>query len=229
MRVFGKNVVRELINNNSEILKAYISKTFKEEDILSFFKKNNVKCQFLDKVKLDKLENGNHQGIIVEIEDFMESSLEEIMNCDNNKVIVILDHLEDPHNFGAIIRTCEAAGVAGIIVPKDRSVSVNSTVMKTSAGALPYTKIVTVANLVNTIKILVKNGYFIVGTDMDGMDYKKVDYDMKMCLVVGNEGSGMSRLVKESCDFVVRLPMNGSINSLNASVATGIMIYKMID
>lgn len=228
MKVSGKNVVKELIKNNNKILNAYISDRFNDESIIGFLKSSKIKYEVVNKSKLDKMESGNHQGIIVEIEDHKESTLDEIMNCDNNRLIVLLDHIEDPHNFGAIIRTGEAADIGGIIIPKDRSVGVNSTVMKTSAGALPYINIVTVTNLVNTIKLLKKNGYFIVGTALDGIDYQKVDYDMKVCLIVGNEGNGMSRLVKEQCDFIVSLPMNGNINSLNASVATGIMIYKII-
>lgn len=228
LKVSGKNVVKELIKNNNKILNAYISDRFNDESIIGFLKSSKIKYEVVNKSKLDKMESGNHQGIIVEIEDHKESTLDEIMNCDNNRLIVLLDHIEDPHNFGAIIRTGEAADIGGIIIPKDRSVGVNSTVMKTSAGALPYINIVTVTNLVNTIKLLKKNGYFIVGTALDGIDYQKVDYDMKVCLIVGNEGNGMSRLVKEQCDFIVSLPMNGNINSLNASVATGIMIYKII-
>lgn len=228
MKVSGKNVVKELIRNDNQILSVYISDRFNDEEILKYIKTKKIKCEIVNRSKLDKMESGNHQGIIVEIEDHKGSSLNEIMNCDNNRLIVLLDHLEDPHNLGAIIRTSEAADVGGIIIPKDRSVGINATVMKTSAGALPYVKIATVTNLVNTIKVLKKNGYFIVGTAMDGIDYQKVDYDMKVCLIVGNEGNGMSRLVKEQCDFIVSLPMNGNINSLNASVATGIMIYKII-
>lgn len=228
LKVSGKNVVKELIRNDNQILSVYISDRFNDEEILKYIKTKKIKCEIVNRSKLDKMESGNHQGIIVEIEDHKGSSLNEIMNCDNNRLIVLLDHLEDPHNLGAIIRTSEAADVGGIIIPKDRSVGINATVMKTSAGALPYVKIATVTNLVNTIKVLKKNGYFIVGTAMDGIDYQKVDYDMKVCLIVGNEGNGMSRLVKEQCDFIVSLPMNGNINSLNASVATGIMIYKII-
>ena len=143
--------------------------------------------------------------------------------------IVILDHLEDPHNLGAIIRTCEAAGILGIIIPKDRSVDINSTVMKTSAGALENVKIAKVTNLVNVIDDLKENGYWIVGTAMEGdIDYRDVDYTGKIALVIGNEGNGLSKSVLQSCDYVAKIPMFGKINSLNASVAAGIMIYEMI-
>ena len=141
---------------------------------------------------------------------------------------MILDHLEDPHNFGAIIRTCEAAGVDGIIIPKNRTVEVNSTVMRTSVGALDNVKIAQVTNLKNTINYLKKQGFWIVGTDMDGTDYTKIDYTGKMAIVTGSEGFGMSRIVRESCDFIATIPMKGKVNSLNASVATAIVIYEAI-
>ena len=144
--------------------------------------------------------------------------------------IVILDHLEDPHNFGAIIRTCEAAGVDGIIIPKDRSVSVNSTVMKTSAGALNNMKICMVTNLNRCIDELKDKGIWIVGTDMtDSVSYDSIDYDMPVAIIIGSEGFGISRLVREKCDFVVNIPMKGKVNSLNASVAAGILIYKIFE
>ena len=143
--------------------------------------------------------------------------------------IIILDHVEDPHNFGAIIRTSEAAGVDYIIIPKDRSVKVNSTVMKTSVGALDNVKIVEVTNLNNTIKKLKKKNVWIVGTDMENsVAYDSIDYKVPIALVIGSEGFGMSNLVKKNCDFIARIPMYGKINSLNASVAAGIMIYEVV-
>ena len=140
-----------------------------------------------------------------------------------------MDHLEDPHNLGAIIRTSEAAGVSGIIIPKDRGVSINATVIKTSTGAIDNIPISMVTNLSNTIFDLKKNGFWIVGTDMvNSTDYREIDYSGKIALVIGNEGSGMSRMVRESCDFIARIPMYGKVNSLNASVAAGIMIYEVV-
>ena len=153
---------------------------------------------------------------------------EALLKSDSN-FIVILDHLEDPHNLGAIIRTCAAAEVDAIIIPKDRQVGVNSTVMKTSGGTLINTKIASVSNLVNTIKKLKKNGFWVVGTALENsIDYRKIDYSGKVALVIGNEGHGMSRLVTEECDFIANIPMNKDVNSLNASVASGIMIYEVV-
>ena len=137
-------------------------------------------------------------------------------------------HLEDPHNFGAIIRTCESAGIKGIIIPKDRSVVVNGTVMKTSSGALEHIKVVMVNNLLDTINKLKNKNYFIYGADMDGVNYSETNFASKTCLVIGSEGNGMSRIIKENCDEIVSIPMYGKVNSLNASVAAGILIYEII-
>ena len=161
------------------------------------------------------------------VQDFNYTSIEEFYKLDKGK-IVILDHLEDPHNLGAIIRTVEASGIDGIIIPKNRTVEANETVAKTSVGALYNVKISQVSNLNQTIKKLKENGFWIIGTDMDGSDYRTIDYPDKCALVIGSEGFGMSRLIKESCDYIVKIPMNGQINSLNASVAAGIMIYELI-
>ena len=178
-------------------------------------------------MELDKLVKGNHQGIILSIPDYEYHDVSEMID-ESDALIVILDHLEDPHNLGAIIRTCEAAGVSGIIIPKDRSVLVNSTVMKVSAGALENVKVACVTNLNNTIKYLKDNNFWIVGTDMEGTSYDEIDYRGKIAIVIGNEGSGMSKLVRESCDFIASIPMRGVINSLNASVATGIIVYEAV-
>ena len=156
MYIYGKNVVKEALLNNKKINKAYICKDFSDKNIISDLQKRNICIDYVTKFELDKLENGNHQGIILSVREFEYSSLDQLLVSDK-PFLVILDHLEDPHNFGAIIRTCEAAGVDGIIIPKDRSVSVNSTVMKTSAGALNNMKICMVTNLNSTIKELKKN------------------------------------------------------------------------
>lgn len=163
----------------------------------------------------------------MDVEDFRYTDYHDfIENPDCS--IVILDHLEDPHNLGAIIRTCEAAGLDGIIIPKDRSVEVNATVIKTSVGTVDNIPISMVTNLNSTIKDLKANGFWIVGTDMNGTDFKDIDYHGKIALVIGNEGNGMSRIVRESCDFIAEIPMYGKVNSLNASVAAGIMIYEVV-
>jgi 23S rRNA (guanosine2251-2'-O)-methyltransferase len=227
MYVYGKNVANEILKNNKIIQKVYLYKQFKDEEIISALQKKNIDIKYVEKFELDKLANGNHQGVILKVPDYKYYDVDELIT-NEDALLVILDHLEDPHNLGAIIRTCEAAGVDGIIIPKDRSVEVNSTVMKVSAGALENIKISMVTNLSNIIKDLKKQGFWIVGTDMDGTSYDKIDYKGKIGIVIGNEGSGMSRLVKESCDFIASIPMRGKINSLNASVATAIVIYEAI-
>ena len=224
MKIYGKNVFNELKIRHKDIRKIYLSNNFKDNEIINYIKENKLPHQFIAPQVLDKMVDGHHQGIVIDINDYEYATLEEIINL---PTLVILDHLEDPHNLGAIIRTCEAAGVNGIIIPKDRSVTVNSTVMKTSTGALNYVKVVMVNNLVTTINKLKDNGFFIYAADMDGTDYKKVNYAPKTCLVIGSEGHGISSLVKKNCDEIVSLPMRGHINSLNASVAAAILIYEV--
>lgn len=227
MYVYGKNVAIETIKKNRKINKALIYKNFKEQDIIEMLKKRNVNIKYLEKYDMDKVIDGLHQGIILDIEDYKYCTVEDILKIEN-PLIVILDHLEDPHNLGAIVRTCEAAGVDGIIIPKDRSVEVNGTVIKTSVGTVDSVKIARVTNIVNEINYLKKQGFWITGTDMQGTNYKKIDYKGKTAIVIGNEGNGMSKLVGDNCDFIASIPMYGKTNSLNASVAAGIIIYEAV-
>ena len=229
MYIYGKNVAKETLENNKKVLKVYICKEFNDQNILSLIQKKKIGIGYLTKNEIDKLAPGNNQGIILNVPDYEYCEIDDLL-VSEKPFIVILDHLEDPHNFGAIIRTCEAAGVDGIIIPKDRSVSVNSTVMKTSAGALNNMKICMVTNLNRAIDNLKENGVWIVGTDMtNSVSYNTVDYDMPVAIVIGSEGFGISRLVREKCDYVVNIPMKGKVNSLNASVAAGILIYKIFE
>ncbi len=227
MYIYGKNVVKEAIEKKEKITKAVIYKNFNDEYLISSLQKLNIPIKYVEKYELDKLVNGMHQGIIVNVPDYEYASLDDFIYKEDS-FVVILDHLEDPHNLGAIIRTCEAAGVDGIIIPKDRSVEVNATVIKVSTGAISNMNIARVTNLSRTIDELKKNGFWIVGTDMNGTLYDEVDYKGKIAIVIGNEGSGMSRIVRESCDFIASIPMIGTTNSLNASVATGIMVYEAV-
>ena len=228
MLVYGRNVARELLNKNEKVSKIILQEGFDDKNIISLIESKNIKVEYKQKREIDNLAKGVHQGILLSIPDYKYKSIEEILN-DNTSFVVILDHLEDPHNFGAIIRTCEAAGVNAIIIPKDRQVQVNSTVMKTSAGTLDDMNIVLVANLVNAIERLKDNGFWIVGTALDSnLDYRDIDYSGKKALVIGNEGKGMSQIVTKACDYIAKIPMYGKTNSLNASVASGIMIYEMI-
>lgn len=228
MLVYGRNVAKELLENGKIVQKIILQDGFSDKEINSLIEKRKVPVQYKSKREIDRLAPGVHQGIILFIPDYKYKDISDVLD-DEAKFFVILDHLEDPHNLGAIIRTCEAAKVDAIIMPKDRQAQVNSTVMKTSAGTLDNVSIVTVTNLVSTIDELKKNGFWIVGTALeDSVDYRSIDYSGKIALVIGNEGSGMSKLVKNACDFIAKIPMYGKTNSLNASVAAGIMIYEVI-
>ena len=228
MIVYGRNVAFEYLKNyKKDIRKIIIQDGFNDKKLLSALENTKFDVIYKDKRYMDDLSKGVHQGIILDVMDYQYTPLNDLLKSDA-QFVVILDHLEDPHNFGAIIRTSEAALVDAIIIPQDREVQVNSTVMKTSAGALAKMNICRVTNLVQTINKLKDDGFWIVGTAMDGTDYRQIDYSGKIALVVGNEGNGMSRLVRESCYFVASIPMRGEINSLNASVATGIMIYEVV-
>ena len=227
MLVFGKNVALEYLNSDKKIYKAIIQNNFNDYDLLNKIKHKNIKIQTLNKFDMDKKVSGLHQGIILDVEDYKYADIYDIISNDDS-LIVMLDHIEDPHNFGAIIRSCEAAGVDGIIIPFDRSVEVNSTVIKTSVGTTEKMKIARVTNLNSTIKLLKDKGYWIFGTDMDGTDYTKLDYRGKTVIICGNEGTGMSKLVSDNCDFIASIPMKGEVNSLNASVATAIIVFEAI-
>ncbi len=229
MLVFGRNVAKDLLKKNKKVLKVIIQDGFDDKELISLIEKEHLRVETRSKREMDHLCNGVHQGIILDIPDYQYSDLKEFLNDSSEEFVVLLDHLEDPHNLGAIIRTCEAAGVRTIILPKDRQVQINATVMKTSVGTLDNMRIVSVSNLANTIDRLKENGYWIVGTALENsVDYRSIDYSGKIALIIGNEGSGISKLTAEKCDFIAKIPMYGTTNSLNASVAAGIMIYEVI-
>lgn len=219
MRVCGKNVFNEL--DKSKIKKVYLSKNFHDEKITQELKKYHLKYVLTDANIMDKMMK-NNQGIIFDIYDYEYGKIEDALE---DNFVLILDHLEDPHNFGAIIRSCEARGIRSIIIPKDRSVSVTDTVMKTSTGATEYVNIIMVNNLVSAINKLKDNGFFVYAAEADGEDYRKVDYADKVCLIIGSEGFGLSKLVRENSDVIISIPMKGHVNSLNASVSAGILLF----
>lgn len=222
MRVSGKNVLKE--TSKDKIKKLYISKNLRDDKIFKYIKDNKLKYILTDEKIMNNMAS-NHQGIIIDIHDYKYGTTQDI----NDNFVLMLDHLEDPHNFGAIIRTAEARGIKNIIIPKDRSVSVNETVMKVSSGALNHVNIIMVNNLAQTIDKLKELGFFIYAADMDGEDYKKISYSDKVCLIIGSEGFGLSKLVKQKSDVIIKIPMNGKVNSLNASVATGILLFGIGD
>ncbi len=229
MFVYGKNVAREILNSDYKINKIYLMNNFNNEELLKLIKKRKIDPIFKTMSEMDKMSKELHQGIIIDLEEYRYYEFEDIKNDLESSFIVILDHIEDPRNFGAIIRTCECAGVDYIIIPNKRTVEVTSSAMKTSSGALTNVKIAKVSNLRNTIEKLKDLNYWIIGTDADGEDYQKVNYEGKIALVIGSEGNGLKQIVRSSCDIIASIPLKGKVNSLNASVAAGIMIYKVVE
>lgn len=223
--VYGKNSFFEALDNN-RIICAYVL----DNSLATRFKEKRIDYKIVDRKTLDKMsKSGNHQGYLAEVKQFKLAQLEDLIKKENG-LIVVLDGLKDPHNLGAIIRTAECAGVDGIIYKTHNAVKVNDTVAKVASGAVEYVKIVEVNNIVNTLKKLKDNGYWIVGSDgMADTYYNELKYDMNTVLVIGSEGEGISRLVKQECDYMVKLPMVGKVTSLNASVASGILIYNVLD
>ena len=230
MIIYGKNVVKDYLDSNKKVYSVSISNSFNDEKIIELIKTKGIKLNIIDINKMNSIESGNHQGIIAEVEEYGYADIKEVYdNINNNILIIILDHIEDTHNFGAIIRTCEAASVDYIVIPNDRAVKVNPTVIKTSAGAINNVKIVSVTNINNVIKQLKEKGVWIAGTTLDNSEeYTQIDYSIPIAIVLGNEGKGMSKLTSELCDFLINIPMYGKTNSLNVSVAAGIVIYEVI-
>ena len=233
--VCGRNSVLELLKSEKDINKLFIEKGNRSgsiNEIIAKAKQNHIVIVEVDKRKLDTMA-ANHQGVVAIVPPFEYCDIYDILDFakakDEDPFIVILDGIEDPHNLGAIIRTCETAGVHGVIIPKRRSASVNSTVVKVSEGATTYVKIARVTNLNDTISKLKDAGLWIIGTDMSAQTYY-YDQDLKgpIAIVIGSEGYGMSDLVKKNTDIFVKIPMAGKITSLNASVSAGIVIYEAV-
>ncbi len=218
--VYGKNSFFEALDNR-RIIKAYV---LNDKEI----KGKGIPYEIVDRKTLDRMSSsGNHQGYLAEVKEYRLSRVEDMIR-EKNGLIVVLDGLEDVHNLGAIIRTCECVGADGVIYKSHHSVKVNDTVAKIASGALEYVKVAEVNNLVNTLKMLKECGYWIVGSDGSATRmYTDIDYDMNTVLIIGSEGKGISRLVREECDFIVKLPMKGHVTSLNASVAAGILLYNI--
>jgi|SRR5690554_3395858 len=234
--IYGKNTVIEYIKSKYPIEEIWITKQIlnKEPLITSYIKDRNVKCHIVDRNSIDTIIKGNHQGIAAKIQGFPYYNIDDMLNDARKKnetpFLVILDGLEDSHNLGAILRTCDCCGVHGVIIPKNRSVSLNATVAKISTGAIKYVKVAKVTNLNNTIKLLKKRGLWVIGCDMKtNIDYRKMDANLPLAVVIGAEGKGISRLVKENCDLLIKLPMKGHITSLNASVALSVILYEVMN
>ena len=233
----GRNPVMEAIKSGRAIDKVFVlagERNGSVVKIISLCKQNKIPVIEVDKIRLDKMSTTKaHQGVIANVAAKDYCSVDDILECAESKgeapFIVICDDLNDPHNLGSIIRTSNAAGVHGVIIPKRNSVGLTSTVAKSSAGALEFTNVARVSNIAQTIDKLKQNNIWIIGADMDGEnDIYSQDFSGGVAIVIGSEGFGISRLVKEKCDFITRIPMLGDINSLNASVAGALMIYETV-
>ena len=236
-QVEGRNAVLELLNSGKDINKLYIADGEKHgsiNKIIALAKEKKVIISEISKAKLNQMsQTDNNQGVIAIVPPFNYCEVEDILHVAENRnekpFIIILDGIEDPYNLGAIIRTAETAGVHGIIIPKRRAATVNSTVTKVSAGAVEHMKIARVNNITETIKYLKEQDIWICGTDINtNKYYYQEDFTGGIGIVIGSEGFGMSRLVKENCDFLVKIPMKGKITSLNASVSAGIVMYEVV-
>lgn len=236
-QVEGRNSVLELLETDRDINKIFIQKGEKHgsiNKIISIAKEKKIVIVEVDKQKLNAMsQTDNHQGVIAIVPPFNYCEVEDILNLAKERnekpFILILDGIEDPHNLGSIIRTAETAGVHGVIIPKRRSASVNSTVYKVSQGAVEHVKIARVNNITDTINYVKENDIWVYGTDMDGEKYYyEENYRGPCAIVIGSEGFGMGRLVKENCDVLIKIPMRGKITSLNASVSAGIAVYEVV-
>lgn len=235
MLIEGKNQVIEAIKNDVTINKIVIDKNYltRKDDVIALAKKQKLKIEFLTKKIMDSMSvTGHHQGYIAETVDFQYCSLEDILNVAKEReelpFVVLLDGIEDPHNLGAIIRTCECAGVDGIIIPKVRACQVNETVVRTSAGAISNMKIARVTNLKDAINYLKEQHLWIYACEVGGENIYKQNLTGAIGIVIGSEGKGVKPSLKTHCDGIVTLPLKGSVNSLNASVASGICIYEIL-
>lgn len=236
LTIEGRNAVIEAFRSGKTIDKLYVLDGCQDGPIMTIkreAKKHDTVIKYVAKERLDQLsETGKHQGVIGMAAAYEYAQVEELLESARQKgeapFIFFLDNIEDPHNLGAIIRTANLAGAHGVVIPKNRAVGLTATVARTSAGALNYTPVAKVTNLGKTIEDLKKEGMWFVCADMGGTTMYDLDLKGPIGLVIGNEGSGVSRLVKEKCDFVASIPMKGDIDSLNASVAAGVLAYEIV-
>ncbi len=232
MKVEGRNSVHELLRTDKEIDKILVRKDLEDQAskrLLNIIRSHKIKVQLVDKYVIDKeSESGHSQGFIAYTSDYKYFDIEDVIESAKEKdgMIVVLNEVLDPHNLGSIIRVCECAGIDGLIIGKDRSASVSDTVMRISEGAVNHVKIARVVNINNAIDKLKENGYWVYGAEADGQSVYKTDLKGKVCLVIGGEDSGVKRLTRQKCDGIISIPMYGKINSLNASVACGVVVFE---
>lgn len=233
--IIGRNPVIEVLKSERDINKIWIAENSlkgQAQQITALAKEKGVTIQFVPKKKIDQMVEGNHQGVVAQVAAYEYVHEDELLNIakerDELPFILILDEIEDPHNLGSIMRTADAVGAHGIIIPKRRAVGLTSAVAKASTGAIEHIPVARVTNLARTIDDLKEKGVWIVGTDAKGADdYRNLDGKMPLALVIGSEGKGIGRLIKEKCDFLVKMPMIGHVTSLNASVASSLLMYEV--
>lgn len=235
MIIYGKNAVVEALRAEKAVYKVYCQDSFEGRagEVEALCRKRNIKVEYVDKMTLFNLcKDEHHQGFVAEMQDYTYCEIEDIIRLADERgeqpFVVILDGIEDPHNFGAILRVCECAGVHGVIIPKHSACPINSTVAKTSAGALEHMKVCKVTNLNNVIGHLKNLGLWIYAVELGGANIYKQNLQGAIGLVIGSEGKGISKLVKENCDAVITMPMLGKVNSLNASVACGVAVFEVV-
>ena len=228
--IYGKNPVIEAIRAR-KVVKVFIVNNFNDQKISSLIKENRLAVSMISPNEMDKMCDGVHQGIAAELKPYQTVGLEEIIakaKKKEKKIIVMLDNISDPHNLGAILRSADVFEASGIILPKHNSVTLNATVAKTSAGAINYVPVAVVNNLNQAIKTLKEEGYWVVSTDGSAnIDYSSLKYDFPVVVVIGSEGKGVSPLVLKNSDYIVKIPQFGHVNSLNASVAAGILLAEV--
>ena len=229
MKIEGRNCVLEALRSETVTVNTLTCEKGKNDSITALARKQGVKIQYVDKFVLDKMSSdGRHQGYIADVAEFEYCELADILDGQDSHFVVVLDGINDPHNFGSIIRVCECAGVDGIIIGKNRQVAVTDTVVRSSAGAISHVKIARVTNVNNAIRELQQAGVWVYACDMDGQEITTVNLTGSIALVIGGEGQGVARLTREMCDGIVSLKLNGKVNSLNASVACGIAVYEAL-
>lgn len=232
--IIGRHPVAEAIRSGREINKVWMNKEGRGlGELLDLIKSHQIAVQFVPRKKLDQLSRSSqHQGVVASIAAYRYATISDLFALaekrDEPPFFMMLDNIEDPHNLGSILRTADASGCQGIIIPKRRSVGLTSVVAKASTGAIEYVPVARVSNLAQTIDELKKKGIWFAGTAADAdSSYDETDYTMPVCLIIGNEGTGISQLVRKKCDFFIHIPMNGKVTSLNASVAAGLMMYEV--
>lgn len=233
--IIGKNPVIEALKSDRDVNKILIAEGSQKgqmQQVIGLAKEKNVLVQFVPKKKIDQLTEGNHQGVVAQVAAYQYAEIDDLFEAAEKKneapFFILLDEIEDPHNLGSIMRTADAVGAHGIIIPKRRAVGLTSTVAKASTGAIEYIPVVRVTNMARTIDDLKDRGVWIAGTDAKGKeDFRSFDGTIPLGLVIGSEGKGMGRLIRDKCDFLIHLPMKGHVTSLNASVAAALLMYEV--